>query len=122
MNRLPKRYDIVWISAEPHSGREIGGHDSKHQSRPLLVLSKDQYNQSGFVVGMGITSHNHVKNPVLRKMMIHIISTDKSKIHGFIIPFQIPCWDYLSRNGRIVDHISNKSILRKVNYYLHNII
>ncbi|MEB3365626.1 type II toxin-antitoxin system PemK/MazF family toxin [Lactobacillus sp. R2/2] len=43
----PKQGDIIWIDAEPHAGREEGGHNpqSGNIQRPAIVISNNAYNQ-----------------------------------------------------------------------------
>ena len=103
MSSIVKQFDIVWIKAEPHSGKEAGGHDQRHPYRPVLVLSHNKFNNNlGLIECMPITSHNHMKPPF--NTFLIPLKTVSHQIHGFIVPFEIMCYDYYSRKGRVVDH------------------
>ena len=41
---VPARHDIIWIDFEPTKGKEIGKY------RPALVLSSQEYNQTGLLI------------------------------------------------------------------------
>lgn len=47
------------VDAEPHSGREAGGHNSRKVPirRPVVVVSNDHYNQTGMALVFALTSN-----------------------------------------------------------------
>ena len=58
-NNFPKQGDIVIIEAEPHAGHEWGGHNPAkgNTKRHMLIVSSTPYNKnSGFIIGMPITT------------------------------------------------------------------
>ncbi|KRL54367.1 type II toxin-antitoxin system PemK/MazF family toxin [Furfurilactobacillus rossiae] len=100
----PEQGDIIFIDAEPHAGHETGGHDPRHGNiqRPLIVLSNTGYNQfTGMVSGMPITHEMRDDNT---RFMQFIDGT--SGVHGSIILWQMPFYDFDGRHGRIVGHVS----------------
>ena len=65
----PKQGDIVFVDAEPHLGKEYGGHNFNNGNirRPLIVLSNDDYNEAtGMVIGMFVTSSDNFMNEMLK--------------------------------------------------------
>lgn len=49
---------VYWVDAEPHAGREEGGHSPKSGNirRPVLVISNNRYNIGGMALVFPITS------------------------------------------------------------------
>lgn len=100
----PKQGDIIFIDAEPHSGREEGGHDSINGNiqRPEVVISSNAYNpKTGLTISMPITSKNR-NNKILYLPFVDV----KSGIKGSIITWQMRNFDFVSRHGKIVGHVS----------------
>lgn len=98
---MPRQGDIIYISAEPHSGRKYGDHDpeSGNTRRPMLVVSDDVYNsRTGFVVGFPIATHKPKNDFPAIKLGPH-------KIHGYVF-FSPLGYDYISRQGEIVEQAS----------------
>ncbi|GAF37852.1 type II toxin-antitoxin system PemK/MazF family toxin [Lentilactobacillus farraginis] len=101
---FPKQGDLIFIDAEPHAGREEGGHDPQKGNirRPVVVLSNDAYNQQvGMIVCMPITSRASQDRRIYLP-----IADQASGVHGSVITFQIPNYDYLARHAEIVGKIS----------------
>lgn len=106
-NVFPRQGDIVKIDAEPHAGIEYGGHDPEggNIQRPVIVLSNDDYNQHAkMIVGMVVTSTKRYLDPALHKEFLDM----NSGVHGKIIMWQIPNYDYAARHLKIVGHIKEK--------------
>lgn len=104
---FPHQGDIIWIDAEPHAGREEGGHDPNGSNiqRPMIVLSRDGYNRNTkMIFGMMLMSTSRYLAPELHKAFFD----EKSGIHGKIIMWQIPNYDYEARHARIVGHIDDR--------------
>ncbi len=111
MSQYPKQGDLVYMDSEPHAGHEIGGHDPKNGNirRPFLVLSREAFNmKTGLVHAMAITSQH--RKSVFRERIIDFASG----INGDLLLTQIPEYDFKARNGKIVGHISDQSILEDV--------
>nr|SFZ88458.1 transcriptional modulator of MazE/toxin, MazF [Loigolactobacillus rennini] len=106
----PKQGDLIFINAEPHAGREEGGHNPKRGNirRPMVVLSNDAYNRlTGLILGMPITS----KIKTDQRLYLTI---DEKNIHGSIITFQLQNYDFTARKGQIVAHISDHALLNEL--------
>lgn len=100
---VPKQGDLIFIDAEPHVGREEGGHSPQSENirRPMVVISNNGYNLAmGMVVCMPITSKEKNDSRIYQP----IVDCD-SGISGSVITFQIPNYDYQARHGEIVGHI-----------------
>lgn len=121
--RVPKQLDIVWMEACPKAGREAGGHNRQNPYRPYLVLSKREYNVSGMIEAMPMSSHNHMLPPYRDFMVPAKIDSGTihgKPIHGYVFAFQLGCYDYLIRKGAdggIIGHM-NHSVFRKVIYFV----
>ncbi|WP_125713640.1 type II toxin-antitoxin system PemK/MazF family toxin [Companilactobacillus kedongensis] len=101
--------DIIYIDAEPHSGKETGGHDlrSGNIRRPLVVLSTTGYNElTGLVTGMFISTSSKLKFP---QMCIPIIDV-KGGIHGNILTWSLPNFDYESRHAKVISKVNEKTL------------
>jgi len=98
--KFPKQGDLIWIDAEPHAGHEYGGHSDKNIRRPMLVMSSTLYNErTGMVVGFPVTSKLPAYFPVGLRIQ-------GSKIHGFAVLSNLLGYDFLARNGEVVDSVS----------------
>ncbi|MGN1271671.1 type II toxin-antitoxin system PemK/MazF family toxin [uncultured Lactobacillus sp.] len=106
----PKQGDLVFMDAEPHSGHEIGGHDPKKKNirRPFLIMSQASFNQkTGMCYAMAITSKHRARNTRLE------ILDFASKIHGDLLLYQVPEYDFISRNCEIVGHIKDEALFNE---------
>ena len=104
---FPRQGDIIYIDVEPHSGHEYGGHSPQtgNVRRPMIVLSSDEYNaHTGMLVGMVVTSTNRHLDPALHQQFMDLTSG----VHGQIVMWQIPNYDYVSRHAEIKGHVSDK--------------
>ena len=104
---VPRQGDIVFIDAEPHAGREEGGHNpaTGNVQRPLIVLSNNDYNKySGMVIGMMLTSTPRKLDPGFNRSFLDV----DSGVHGQIIMWQLPNLDFKARNAKIVGRVSDK--------------
>lgn len=107
----PKQGDFVFMDAEPHAGREIGGHDvdSGNVRRPFLILSRHSFNaKTGLVYAMAITS-KHRKSPI-RESIIDL----ETKINGDLLLTRVPQYDFKARDGEIIGHIKDEAKFEKV--------
>lgn len=97
---MPEQGSYIWADAEPHVGREIGGHlpEKNNIQRPFLVVSDTQYNKfTGFVHVMPIT---HKTDPA-RVNYFRILDYE-NQINGSLITDQILEHDFHARNGKII--------------------
>lgn len=98
--KFAEQGDLIWIDAEPHAGHEYGGHNENNIRRPMLVMSSNVYNErTGMIVGFPITSKLPVNFPLGLR-----IQTDK--VHGYAVLSNLMGYDFLARNGEIVDHVN----------------
>ncbi|WHS05265.1 type II toxin-antitoxin system PemK/MazF family toxin (plasmid) [Ligilactobacillus salivarius] len=116
----PKKGDIVIIDAEPHSGKEYGGHDPKqgNNRRHMVVVSSDDYNKAtGMILGMPITtSLRYENNP--RYMPILKSGNVMDGVKGYIALWQLQNFDFKSRNGIIINSLTPKEYKQLVPYIL----
>lgn len=109
--KFPKQRDIVIIDAEPHSGREYGGHAPQNGNvrRHMIVMSSSSYTRAtGMILAMPITtSLRYMNNP--RYFPILLTGGHKSGVKGFIALWQLQNFDFISRNGEVVNQISDKT-------------
>jgi len=106
---VPKQGDIIWIDAEPHAGREEGGHRPKSGNiqRPAVVISNDAYNQkTGFVICMPLTHDTNKDNNDLYYQIAEI----NSGISGSVITFFMPNYDFLGRHGKVIGHVNDNDL------------
>lgn len=133
---IPKSMDVVNLQIEPHVGHEIGGHNQlnhteinkmsarellnyyKIEDRPVLVVSKQEFNQFGMIECMPITTHNHMVDP-FKSMMIKI-TTKLDRVHGYVAPFQLLGYDYIARRGAIIDRLDDR-FRPEIDYYTKSI-
>lgn len=114
----PKKRDIVIIDAEPHSGKEYGGHDPKNKNirRHMVIVSSDAYNKAtGMIVGMPITTNPKYQNnprytPILKS------GNEIDGVKGFIALWQLQNFDFNSRHGVIVNSLTDKEYKQLIPY------
>lgn len=87
-----KQGQLYWVDAEPHAGHEEGGHShlAGNIRRPVVVVSNEQYNQSGMAIVFPVTSkkqHSRYLLPVMAKRPSSIILT------------QVLGYDMIARNA-----------------------
>ncbi|MFD1418900.1 type II toxin-antitoxin system PemK/MazF family toxin [Companilactobacillus keshanensis] len=114
---------IIYIDFEPHSGHEMGGHDSKNGNirRPMVVISNNRYNdQTGLVLGMGVTSNSKM----LENNNLFVPFADQiSGVKGMISTINFSCFDFDTRNGKVVGKVSEivlNKLLKNANFILSN--
>jgi len=109
MSKVPLKGDIIVIDAEPHSGREYGGHESKtgNVRRHMVVMSGDKYNKAtGMILAMPITTSDRYKgNPQYYQLLI---MGGNVGVKGYVALWQLQNFDFESRNGIIINRISQR--------------
>ncbi|MFC6288848.1 type II toxin-antitoxin system PemK/MazF family toxin [Levilactobacillus angrenensis] len=102
--KYPDQGDLIWIDAEPHTGHEYGDHNEKNIRRPMLVMSSSLYNErTGMIAGFPITSKLPAHFPVGLKIQ-------GNKIHGFAVLSNLLGYDFIARNGEVVDHVNQVTL------------
>src|ERR1700735_1185999 len=83
---VPDAGDIVWITFDPHAGREQSGH------RPALVLSPAEYNsKTSLMLCCPMTTQiKHYPFEVL-------VKSDKPSV---VLADQVKCLDWMERRAR----------------------
>ena len=108
--RSPKQGDIIYIDAEPHAGKEFGGHnpEQKYTRRPMIVLSNTDYNHATkMVIGMLVT-HSNFGDPAWYEQFADF----NSGVEGNIVLWQLPTYDALARHAEIVGQVPDKLLKR----------
>lgn len=104
----PKQGDIVFVDAEPHLGKEYGGHNFNNGNirRPLIVLSNDDYNEAtGMVIGMFVTSSDNFMNEMLKPF-----ADFESGVKGNIVLWQLPTYDAAACHLEVVVHAKSSLV------------
>ncbi len=109
MNKpFPEQGDVIVITAEPHAGHEWGGHNPEkgNNKRHMLVVSATPYNrQTGFIVGMPITTSNKYVNDIHYKPIL-IMGNNHTGVKGYVCLYQVLNYDYQARMGKVINHVS----------------
>lgn len=116
MNSLVEQGDIVFADAEPHSGHEIGGHDpqKKNIRRPFIVISKKSFNRVSKVAFCIPITYKICEN---RPGFISYVDL-KNKIKGSLIIFKPVVYDLTSRNVKVIGHIQDEKLLKRLVTYI----
>lgn len=119
---MPKQGDIITIDAEPHSGKECGGHDAVNNNirRHMVVISNSAYNRkTGMIMGMPVTTSNRYEND--KRFQPILIPDQTNGVKGYICLWQCQNYDFVHRNGKIVNCVS-KPLMQKLLGYASAII
>ena len=116
--KFPQQRDVVVIDAEPHSGKEYGGHaaNTGNVRRHMVVMSSGSYTRAtGMILAMPITtSPRYRSNP--RYLPILLMGGSYDGVKGYIALWQLQNFDYVSRNGEVVNRINDKTYKELVPY------
>lgn len=99
-----KQGGIYWIDAEPHAGREEGGHNVQtgNIKRPVVVVSNDHYNRTGMSIVFPITS--------TKKDSRYLLPVDLKKPSKIILT-QLLGYDMIARNAKYMGYdVSDKQL------------
>ncbi|WP_054680387.1 type II toxin-antitoxin system PemK/MazF family toxin [Lacticaseibacillus sharpeae] len=107
---FPKQGEVLMIDAEPHAGKEFGGHDpqSGNIQRPFIVLSKSGYNKStGMIIGMVTTTTD---DPAMSELLYMRVPERgvAGKLHGRVVLWQLPNFDFKARHARVTGRVSTE--------------
>lgn len=116
--RLPEQKDVVVVDAEPHLGREYDGHSAStgNVRRHMVVMSSSSYTRAtGMFFAMPITtSLRYTNNP--RYLPILLAGGHRDGVKGVVALWQLQNFDFVSRNGEVVNHITDKTYKELVPY------
>ncbi|KJY54728.1 Toxin-antitoxin system, toxin component, MazF family (plasmid) [Lactobacillus helsingborgensis] len=114
---FPSQGDVIIIDAEPHAGREYGGHDPQKNNirRYMVVISNSSYNKkTGMIVAMPISTVSRLKND---KRFYPILIPDKQNgIKGFVCLWQIQNFDFVHRHGKVVNCVKREYLETLINF------
>ena len=99
---IPNKGDIIWTDFNPQAGKEIA------KRRPVLVLSPKEYNKTGLMLAVPITSK--VKGYPFE------VEIKDSKIDGVILSDAIKSLDWKIRNTKFISSISNAKLIEVLQY------
>ncbi|MGB2513148.1 type II toxin-antitoxin system PemK/MazF family toxin [Leuconostoc suionicum] len=101
-----KQGSIAFIDAEPHAGKEYGGHDATTGNirRPVIVISGNEFNRvsGSFVMVFPITSQDKSRNPLAFPILTNV---QEGGIKGYIMATQILGYDFEARHGEVVGEL-----------------
>lgn len=109
MNNIPSKGDVIIVDSEPHSGKKYGGHDKSTGNirRHMVIMSSTSYNQAtGMVLAMPITTSDKYKNNPMYYPLL--IMGGNSGVKGYVALWQLQNFDFISRNGKIINQITKK--------------
>lgn len=112
---LIKQGHLYWVDSEPHAGHEEGGHHPQKGNirRPVVVVSNNQYNQTGMSIVFPITSKQRASRyllPILVKRPSNIILT------------QILGYDMLARNAEDIGIVIPNAQLNYLKEIIHEML
>jgi len=93
----------------PQAGREIG------KRRPVLVISKREFNELGFCIICPITT-------TLRNNPFEVRLPDTTGIHGVVLTNQVKSLDWRKRNSKFLEEmpdIVTEDVIAKVVAIIH---
>lgn len=106
------------MDGEPHSGKEYGGHapSAGNVRRYMVVMSSDSYTRAmGMILAMPITTvQRYMNNP--RYFPILLAGGPQDGVKGFIALLQLQDFDFVSRNGSVVNRINDKTYRETLPY------
>ncbi len=98
MSYIPERGDIIWLSFDLSSGKEI------IKRRPAFVISRKAFNQhTGLALVAPISS-------TIRGIKLEVVLDDTSKTHGAILVHQVKSFDFVEREAVFIERVSQRII------------
>ncbi|WP_295746288.1 type II toxin-antitoxin system PemK/MazF family toxin [uncultured Limosilactobacillus sp.] len=120
--RMPHKGNVIIADAEPHAGHEMGGHNPRQGNirRHYVVMSTDAYSQAtGMFVGFPITTVDRHNNP--RYLPLLINGSNGTGVKGYVVLWQLQNFDFQSRHGTVVNHLS-PAVLKQLQQYVNDIV
>ncbi len=98
MSYIPEQGDIIWLSFDPSSGKEI------IKRRPAYVISRKIFNEhTGLTLVAPISSR-------IRNIMLEVVLEEQLETKGAILIHQLKSLDFLEREAEFIEHVSQISI------------
>ncbi|GAB6142559.1 endoribonuclease MazF [Methylosoma difficile] len=98
MSYIPEQGDIVWLSFDPSSGREI------IKRRPAYVLSRKLFNgHTGLALVAPISS-------TVRGIKLEVVLDDGLATQGAILVHQVKSLDFKERDAVLIERVSQATV------------
>ncbi len=98
MSYTPEQGDIIWLSFDPSSGREI------IKRRPAYVISRKLFNEhTGLAIVAPITS-------TVRGVKLEMVLPDTLQTAGAILVHQLKSLDFNEREAEFVERVPRQEI------------
>jgi len=112
---LIRQGQLYWVDAEPHAGKEEGGHNRQNGNirRPVVVVSNDSYNRVGLSIVFPVTSKRQINRYLMPVMAKHASS---------IILTQILGYDMFARNAKSMGISVSESELAYLKDVVHQML
>ncbi len=109
MSYIPEQGDIVWISFDPSSGKEI------MKRRPAYVISRKLFNEHTELALVAPISST------IRGIKLEVVLNEPLKTQGAILLHQIKSLDFIDREAEFIERAS-VPIIEQVKKILNVII
>jgi len=95
---IPEQGDIIWLSFDPSSGKEI------IKRRPAYVISRKLFNEhTGLALVAPISS-------TVRGIKLEVVLDDSLNTQGAILIYQVKSLDFIEREADFIEHVSQATI------------
>jgi mRNA-degrading endonuclease toxin of MazEF toxin-antitoxin module len=95
---IPEQGDIIWLSFDPSSGKEI------IKRRPAYVISRKLFNEhTGLALVAPISSK-------VRGIKLEVLLDDSMNTQGAILIYQVKSLDFIEREADFIEHVSQATI------------
>ena len=95
---IPQQGDIIWLSFDPSSGKEI------MKRRPAYVISRKIFNEhTGLAIIAPITS-------TVRGIKLEVVLPDSLKTKGAVLVHQLKSLDFNEREVEFIEKMKQKEI------------
>ena len=98
MGYIPDQGDIIWLSFDPSSGREI------IKRRPAYVISRKLFNEhTGLALVAPISSK-------VRGVKLEVVLDDSLNTQGAILIHQFKSLDFIEREANFIERVSQTTV------------
>ncbi len=95
---IPEQGDIIWLSFDPSSGKEI------IKRRPAYVISRKLFNEhTGLALVAPISS-------TIRGIKLEVVLDDGLNTQGAILIHQVKSLDFIECEANFIEHVSQATI------------
>ena len=95
---IPEQGDIIWLSFDPSSGKEI------IKRRPAYVISRKLFNEhTGLALVAPISS-------TIRGIKLEVVLDDGLNTQGAILIHKVKSLDFIEREANFIEHVSQATI------------